>query len=88
MFLRNLFAPTTAVLALTLASVSPTAAEVLEIVGTGDGVAVLHKLGAAFTTQHPGVEVQVPKSIGSGGAMKAVGTDKNVLGRVARLAPS
>ena len=88
MFLRNLFAPTTAVLALTLASVSQTAAEVLEIVGTGDGVAILKTLGTAFTAQHPNVEVQIPKSIGSGGALKAVGTDKNVLGRVARLAPS
>lgn len=67
-------------LALTL----PAMAETLTIVGTGDGITVLKSIGAAFTKNHPDVTVDVPKSIGSGGAIKAVGSDENTLGRVAR----
>nr|MBF0220905.1 substrate-binding domain-containing protein [Desulfobulbaceae bacterium] len=61
-----------------------TSAEVIEIVGTGDGVNILKSLGEAFTKQNPGVDISVPESIGSGGAVKSVGGDLNVLGRVAR----
>ncbi|MDF1553398.1 MAG: substrate-binding domain-containing protein [Deferrisomatales bacterium] len=82
MSLRNLVFAAAAALPLAAAVSAP--AEVLEIVGTGDGAVVLNALATVFTAQHPDVEVQIPKSIGSGGAMKAVGTDKNVLGRVAR----
>ncbi len=65
-------------------SVHPAAAaERLTIVGTGDGVAVLGSVGKAFT-EKTGTEVVVPKSIGSGGGIKAVGGDKTPLGRVAR----
>ena len=59
-------------------------AETITIVGTGSGAAVLKSMGKVFNAQHPDVKVEVPKSIGSGGGFKAVGTDKNVLGRVAR----
>jgi len=59
-------------------------AETIEIVGTGDGVIVLKAVGKAFSEANPGVAIEVPKSIGSGGGVKAVGNDKNVLGRVAR----
>ena len=55
----------------------------LAIPGTGDGVEVLNAVGEVFTKEK-GIKVLVPKSIGSGGAVKVVGTDKAVLGRVAR----
>jgi phosphate transport system substrate-binding protein len=59
-------------------------AEEISIVGTGDGVTVLKAMGEAFSQNNPGVTIDVPKSIGSGGAIKTVGADKNVIGRVAR----
>ncbi len=59
-------------------------AEEITIVGTGSGSSVIEAVGKAFSQNNPGVTVVVPKSIGSGGGMKAVGTDKNVIGRVAR----
>lgn len=60
------------------------AAETLEVVGTGDGVKILAALGRAFTEANPGVTVAVPPSIGSSGGIKAVGTGRNIVGRVAR----
>ncbi len=59
-------------------------AEEITIVGTGSGTAILTAIGAAFTLQHPGMMITVPKSIGSGGGIKAVGRDEYLLGRVAR----
>ena len=56
----------------------------ITIVGTGDGVIVLKAIGEAFGKAHPDIRVNVPKSIGSGGGIKMVGTDKNEIGRVAR----
>lgn len=59
-------------------------AEEVTIVGTGSGMAILKTVGDAFSLENPGVTVVVPKSIGSGGGIKAVGNDKNAMGRVAR----
>lgn len=59
-------------------------AEEITIVGTGSGASVLTAVGSAFSQSNPGVSVSVPKSIGSGGGIKAVGKDENVIGRVAR----
>jgi phosphate transport system substrate-binding protein len=59
-------------------------AEVISIVGTGDGVNILKSVGEAFSQSNPEVTIDVPKSIGSGGGIKAVGTGKNQIGRVAR----
>jgi phosphate transport system substrate-binding protein len=59
-------------------------AEEIEIVGTGDGTQVLKAVGVAFGETRPGVSVAVPKSIGSGGGIKAVGEGQNKIGRVAR----
>ncbi|OSM02244.1 putative phosphate transport system substrate-binding protein [Magnetofaba australis IT-1] len=56
----------------------------MEIVGTGDGMIVLHALAKAFSVNHPQDEIVVPDSIGSSGGYKAVGNDKALLGRVAR----
>lgn len=61
----------------------PVFAEEVAIPGTGDGVDILTSIANAFT-QETKIEVRVPKSIGSGGAIKAVGTGKAILGRVAR----
>lgn len=65
-------------------SASPAAAENLNIVGTGDGMVMLKSVGEAFSKTNPGVEVLVPKSIGSGGGIKAVGKGEEKIGRVAR----
>jgi phosphate transport system substrate-binding protein len=56
----------------------------LAVVGTGDGVEMLASVGAAFNAQHAETKVTFPPSIGSGGAVAAVGGDRNQLGRVAR----
>lgn len=64
---------------------SPAAAEELIIVGTGSGPPILKAIGKAFTAQYSDITVQVPRSIGSGGGIKAVGTDKYQLARIARM---
>jgi phosphate transport system substrate-binding protein len=56
----------------------------LPVVGTGDGIELLRALGAAYTADHPDVNIVVPPSIGSGGGIAAVGSDKEVLARIAR----
>lgn len=56
----------------------------LVIVGTGDGMDVLQAIAKSFNTKNSETTVLVPPSIGSGGAIAAVGTDQQVLGRVAR----
>ena len=62
----------------------PVQAETITIVGTGSGSAILKAVGDVFSRENPGILVDVPKSIGSGGGIKAVGTEKNLIGRVAR----
>ena len=56
----------------------------LSVVGTGDGIDLLRALGAAYTADHPDTNVIVPPSIGSGGGIAAIGSNKEVLARVAR----
>jgi phosphate transport system substrate-binding protein len=56
----------------------------LPVVGTGDGMELLRALGAAYTADNPKTQVVVPPSIGSGGGIAAVGSDKEVLARIAR----
>ena len=60
------------------------AAGELPVVGTGDGIELLRALGAAYTADHPQTNVMVPPSIGSGGGVAAVGSEKDVLARIAR----
>ena len=64
--------------------VTPISAEEINIVGTGAGVSLLEALGKAFNKMNPNITVSVPKSIGSGGGIKAVGIDQAVIGRVSR----
>jgi phosphate transport system substrate-binding protein len=65
-------------------SLSSLQAADLSVVGTGDGIDLLRALGAAYTADHPDTNVVVPPSIGSGGGVAAVGSNKEVLARVAR----
>ncbi len=74
----------TAVLAMGLIFSGQVMAEEISIVGTGSGAAVLKAVGAAFTQKNSEITINVPKSIGSGGGIKAVGSDNNLIGRVAR----
>lgn len=62
---------------------APRAGEI-NVVGTGDGLEILRAVAAAYTTEHPGTKILVPPSIGSGGAIAAVGVGRERLGRVAR----
>ena len=64
--------------------VTPILAEEINIVGTGAGMATLEGLAKSFNKVNPDVTVYVPKSIGSGGGIKAVGADQAVIGRVSR----
>jgi phosphate transport system substrate-binding protein len=78
--LRALWAAPVAAIALSAAA----HAGDLSVVGTGDGIDLLRAVGAAYTAEHPGTNVIVPPSIGSGGGIAAVNSDKEVLARVAR----
>ena len=73
-----------AAVAIALALAHPVMGEEISIVGTGDGAVVLGAIANAFTQKNPGVTLLIPKSIGSGGGIKSVGQDKNIIGRVAR----
>jgi phosphate transport system substrate-binding protein len=70
--------------AVLLAWSAPASAGELPVVGTGDGIDVLQALGAAYTAEHPDTVVLVPPSIHSSGGIAAVGSEKEVLGRIAR----
>ena len=54
------------------------------VVGTGDGMEMLSAVSVVFSADQPDIVVSVPPSIGSGGAVAAVGADRDVLGRIAR----
>ena len=63
---------------------APATAEEITIVGTGSGISILKNVGSAFTQKNTDIVIDVPKSIGSGNGIKAVGRDEYVIGRVAR----
>jgi len=67
-----------------LTSPGPAWSDSIDIVGTGDGMGILQKLATAFNTMHPEDTVTIADSIGSSGGIKAVGNDRNRLGRIAR----
>ena len=56
----------------------------LAVVGTGDGVEALRVLGASFTADNAQTVVRVPPSIHSSGGIAAVGSNQEILGRIAR----
>ena len=57
---------------------------VLVIPGTGDSQILLHKLAQLYAKVRPGITVEIPESIGSGGGIRSVITGKNEIARVAR----
>ena len=56
----------------------------LSVVGTGDGIDLLRALGAAYKGDKPDTNVVIPPSIGSGGGIAAVNSNKEILARAAR----
>lgn len=56
----------------------------LVVVGTGDGLDILRAVSEAYRQKNPQINVKIPASIGSGGAIAAVGSNREILGRVAR----
>ncbi len=67
-----------------LVALSPASAETFKIVGTGDGLDMLVAIAASYQAEKPSTTILVPPSIGSGGGIAAVGSDREVLGRIAR----
>jgi len=64
--------------------VSGAVANELTVVGTGDGLDMLRAIAVEYSAQNPNRKISVPVSIGSGGGILAVGSDKERMGRVAR----
>ena len=58
--------------------------EDINVVGTGSGMNILQEIADDFNELNPGMQVMVPPSIGSGGAVLSVGSEMEALGRVAR----
>lgn len=58
--------------------------EEITIVGTGSGPSILKEIAEAFMQQNPEINIIVPRSIGSGGGIKAVDNDQSLVARVAR----
>jgi phosphate transport system substrate-binding protein len=81
--LKKILLPVLAATALSLLA-GPARAETLTIPGTGSASALLTALGDAFAKAKPGVKVDIPPSVGSGGGIKAAGEGKTELGRTAR----
>lgn len=68
-------------------SVEPKSAgnpKVLVIPGTGDSQALLRTLAQLYTKNRPGITVEIPESVGSGGGIRSVVTGKNEIARIAR----
>jgi len=79
---KNVFYLMLAIFCFTAAAAA--AQDTLVIAGTGDSQALLRNLGAIFEKSHPGVTIEVPNSVGSGGGIKAVSRGEAGLGRTAR----
>jgi phosphate transport system substrate-binding protein len=60
------------------------AQETLMVAGTGESQEVLRALAKQFADKHPGVTVEVPDSIGSGGGIKALKKGKTDIARTGR----
>lgn len=56
----------------------------LVIPGTGDSQRLLRLLAHRYEELHPGTRIVVPKSVGSGGGIRAVGEGEAEIGRIAR----
>jgi phosphate transport system substrate-binding protein len=58
--------------------------EPVSLPGSGDLTDLLREVAAAYMKQYPDRKVDVPKSIGSDGGVRVVGTGEAPIGRVAR----
>lgn len=67
-----------------MVTVFPAAAEEINLVGTENGEPVFRAVAEAFEKRNPGVTVQIPESIDSGGGIKAVADGEARIARVAR----
>ncbi|MHB1378055.1 MAG: substrate-binding domain-containing protein [Desulfobulbia bacterium] len=56
----------------------------LVIPGTGDSEVLLRNLAQLYTRNRPGITVEIPESIGSGGGIRSVLSGKSRIARVAR----
>ena len=74
----------TAIALLVFSLARQVSAEEISVVGTGSGAKIIEMLGDSFTKSNPDCKVLVPPSIGSGGGIKAVGTDQALIARIAR----
>lgn len=74
-----------AVLALaTLGLASSARAETIAIPGSGSSQGLLREMATAFAKTNPGVTIEIPDSVGTGGGMKAAGEGKAPIARVGR----
>lgn len=67
-----------------LCGASAVTAETIGIPGSGSSQSLLRDLAAAFEKTTPGVKIDIPDSVGTGGGMKAAGEGKAVIARVGR----
>lgn len=82
--IRRALAAASALLALAAVPPLGTAGEKITVAGTGANQILLRALAQGFEKKNPGIQVEVPDSIGSGGGIKAAGEGKAELGRTAR----
>jgi len=73
-----------ALAALVLSPGRSAAAETVVIPGSGSMQSLLRDMAAAFNRSTPGIVVEIPDSIGTGGGMKAAGEGKAGIARVGR----
>ncbi len=75
-----------AIVCVAVTSFAPTARaeDKVTVAGTGSNQILLRALAKAFEAKNPGIRVEVPDSIGSGGGIKAAGDGTVELGRTAR----
>lgn len=72
---------------LAIAVLTPFAGQAQEIVrigGAGGALGSMRLMGAAFESRHPGVRVEIMESLGTSGAIKALGREAIHVGLVAR----
>lgn len=82
--MKRAFARMLSICLLLAAAAAPAAAETFKIPGSGGPQSLLRDAAAAFAKAKPGVTVEIPESVGTGGGYKAVGEGEAAMGRVTR----
>ncbi len=65
-------------------SATVASASTITIAGTGDSQHLLRQLAINFQKKHPGTQIVVPNSVGSGGGIKLLLSGRTELARIAR----